>query len=306
VRVAISGSSGLIGTVLAASLAVDGHQVVRLVRGPSAPHVPDGVAWNPAAGTVDAAGLEGIDALVHLAGAGIGDKRWTAERRDEILSSRTRGTGLLAQALADLSDPPKVFVSGSAVGYYGDRGDEVLTEASGPGDGFLANLCVAWEQATQPARDAGIRTAIARTGIVLTRRGGALPRMLPLFRFGLGGPFGSGRQWMSWITLEDHVAALRFLVDTAGVEGPVNLTAPEPATSKAFAKALGRALHRPALLPVPAFGPRLVLGRQMADEVLFASQRVQPSALADAGFAFTHPHLDGALTTVLRRDGKAS
>lgn len=295
-RVAISGASGLIGTALAESLRGDGHEVLRLVR--SAADAPDAVAWDPVAGTIDATALESLDGVVHLAGAGIGDKRWTTARRAEILDSRIQGTGLLAQTLAQLAHPPGVFVSGSAIGFYGDRGDEELTEASAHGSGFLANLCVAWEQATQPARDAEIRTVVARTGIVLTKRGGALPKMLPLFRFGVGGPFGSGQQWMSWITLADEVAALRFLL-TSSVAGPVNLTAPAPVTNKQFAKALGRALHRPALLPVPRFGPRLVLGREMADEVLFASQRLRPRVLQDGGFDFAHPDLDTGLAEVL-------
>lgn len=295
-RVAISGASGLIGTALAESLRGDGHEVLRLVR--SATDAPDAVAWDPVAGTIDAARLEGLDGVVHLAGAGIGDKRWTPARRAEILDSRTQGTGLLAQTLAQLDSPPGVFVSSSAIGFYGNRGDEELTEASGHGSGFLANLCVAWEQATQPARDADIRTVIARNGIVLTRRGGAFPKMLPLFRFGLGGPFGSGKQWMSWITLDDEVAALTFLL-TSTVEGPVNLTAPAPVTNRQFAKALGRALHRPALLPIPKFGPKLVLGGEMAEEVLFASQRVRPRALQDGGFDFAHPDIDTGLAAVL-------
>jgi uncharacterized protein (TIGR01777 family) len=237
--------------------------------------------------------------VVHLAGAGVGDKRWTDARKQEVLESRTKGTGLLAQTLAGLDAPPPVFVSGSAVGFYGDRGDDVLTESSGPGDGFLANLVVAWEQAAQPARDAGIRTALARTGIVLSKRGGALPKMLPLFRFGVGGPFGSGKQWMSWITLADEVAALRFLLSAANVEGPVNLTAPAPVTNRDLAKALGRALHRPAMLPVPKFGPKLVLGGQMAEEMLFFSQRARPEALTTAGYEFLHPDVDTALAAVL-------
>jgi hypothetical protein len=298
-RVAISGSSGLIGTALTEALRADGHDVLPLVRSAAGTAGGSGaIAWDPVAGTVDARALERLDAVVHLAGAGIGDKRWTEARRAEILESRTQGTGLLAHTLAQLSEPPGVFVSASAIGFYGDRGDEELTETSGHGSGFLANLCVAWEQATQPARDAGIRTVVARTGIVLTRRGGALPKMLPLFRFGLGGPFGSGAQWMSWISLADEIAALRLLL-TSSVEGPVNLTAPQPVTNKQFAKALGRALRRPAVLPVPKLGPRLVLGREMADEVLFASQRVRPRVLQDGGFDFAHSELPDALTAVL-------
>ena len=301
-RVAISGASGLIGSALAESLRGDGHDVLRLVRSSGVAAAADGddaVAWDPVAGTIDAAALEGLDGVVHLAGAGVGDKRWTDARKQEVLESRTRGTGLLAQTLAGLDAPPPVFVSGSAIGFYGDRGDDELTESSGPGGGFLANLVVAWEQAAQPARDTGIRMVLARTGIVLSKRGGALPKMLPLFRFGLGGPFGSGTQWMSWITLADEVAALRFLLSAANVEGPVNLTAPAPVTNRDLAKALGRALHRPALLPVPKFGPKLVLGGEMAEEMLFFSQRVQPAALTAAGHTFLHPDIDSGLAAVL-------
>lgn len=300
-RVAISGSSGLIGTALAESLHADGHQVRRLVRSSSGSGDADAVAWDPVACTIDAAALEGVDGVVHLAGAGVGDKRWTDARKQEVLDSRTKGTGLLAQTLAGLDAPPAVFVSGSAIGYYGDGGDTVLTEDSPHGEGYLANLVIAWEQAAQPAREAGIRTVLARTGIVLSKRGGALPKMLPLFRFGVGGPFGSGKQWMSWITLADEVAALRFLLDGGadGLSGPVNLTAPQPVTNKDFAKALGRALHRPALLPVPRFGPKLMLGGQMADEILFFSQRIRPAALDGAGHEFLHPDLDTGLAAVL-------
>ncbi|HMG39796.1 MAG TPA: TIGR01777 family oxidoreductase [Acidimicrobiales bacterium] len=298
-RFAISGASGLIGSALVESLRGEGHDVLRLVRSPADSAGADAVAWDPAGGTIDAAALEGLDGVVHLAGAGVGDKRWTDARRQEILESRTRGTGLLAQTLAGLEAPPPVFVCGSAIGFYGDRGDQALTEADGPGDGFLANLVVAWEQAAQPAREAGIRTVLARSGIVLTTRGGALPKMLPLFRFGVGGPFGSGKQWMSWITLDDEVAALRFLLSAEAVEGPANLTAPTPVTNRDFAKALGRALHRPALLPIPKFGPKLVLGGQMAEEMLFFSQRLQPAALTEAGFAFAHPDVDSGLAAVL-------
>ena len=298
-RVAMTGASGLIGSALAGSLEADGHEVLRLVRPSGSSSGPGTAAWDPDAGTIDAAALEGLDGVVHLAGAGIGDKRWTDARKQEVLESRTRGTGLLARTLTELDAPPPVLVSGSAIGFYGDRGDQVLTEADGPGGGFLANLVVAWEQAAQPARDAGIRTVLARTGIVLTPRGGALAKMLPLFRFGLGGPFGSGRQWMSWITLADEVAALRFLLTAGELEGPVNLTAPAPVTNRQFAKALGRALHRPALLPVPKFGPKIVVGGEMAEEMLFFSQRIAPAALTAAGHRFLHPDVDTAFPAVL-------
>ncbi|HEY8545639.1 MAG TPA: TIGR01777 family oxidoreductase [Acidimicrobiales bacterium] len=303
-RVAITGSSGLIGSALAASLRGDGHEVVRLVRSPRDAAAPDAVAWDPAAGAVDRAGLEGVEGVVHLAGAGVGDKRWTEARKQEVLESRTRGTGLLAQTLAELDPPPKVLVSGSAIGFYGDRGDEELTEDRAPGGGFLANLVIAWEQSAQAARDAGIRTVLARTGIVLSTDGGAFPKMLLPFRLGVGGPFGSGRQWMSWITLADEVAALRFLLDHDDLEGPVNLTAPGAVRNRDFAKALGRALHRPAVLPVPKFALKLVLGGQMAEEMTFFSQRVVPAALTGAGFGFAHPDIDTGLAAVLGRSGQ--
>ena len=214
------------------------------------------------------------------------------------MDSRRLGTALLAGALVATSSPPAVLVSGSAIGFYGDRGDEVLTEASAPGTGFLAEVAQAWEGATSAAEAAGVRVAHVRTGIVLDRRQGALAKLLPLFRVGLGGRMGSGRQWMSWISLADEVEVLCFLL-THDVRGPVDAVAPNPVTNAGLAKALGRALHRPALVPVPAFGPRLLLGREMADELLFASQRVRPAVLEDAGFAFHHPDLDGALTAVM-------
>jgi uncharacterized protein (TIGR01777 family) len=231
---------------------------------------------------------------VHLAGAGIGDERCTPERKRVLVESRTEGTRLLAEAIAAADDPPPVLVSGSAIGYYGDRGDELLTEASGPGEDFLAGLCMEWEEATAAAEAAGVRVAHIRTGIVLTRSGGALAKLLPLFRFGLGGRMGSGRQWMSWIDLDDEVGAITFLLGH-DVRGPVNLTAPDPVTNAQLAKALGAELNRPAVLPVPAFGPRLVLGRELADSLLFASQRVRPAALEAAGYEFAHPLLAGAL-----------
>jgi len=300
-EVAITGASGLIGSALVRSLRDDGHTVLPLVRpgssGSSGPGASDPAAirWDPAAGTIDADRLNGIDAVVHLAGAGIGDKRWSPARKREIRESRTRGTDLLARTLAGLDRPPAVLVSGSAVGYYGDRGDEQLTEASAPGDDFLADLVQAWEAAAQPAVDAGIRTVFTRSGVVLSADGGMLPRLLPLFRFCLGGRMGSGRQWLPWVSIEDEVRIIQFLIEHDDISGPVNVTAPAPVTNAEFAKALGAALRRPAVVPVPAFGPRLVFGREMADELLFVSQRVVPGVLGDAGHAFTHPELASAL-----------
>ena len=296
-QIAITGASGLIGTALAGALRAGGHTVRPLVRGPSSD--PGAVRWDPAAGTVDAAALAGVDAVVHLAGAGIGDKRWSVARKAEIRASRTRGTGLLARTLASLDPRPAVLVSGSAVGVYGDRGDEVLTELSAPGDDFLAHVVQDWEAAAAPAADAGIRTAFARTGIVLARHGGVLPRLALPFKLFLGGRLGTGRQWVSWITLDDEVAALRFLLERADLAGPVNLVAPEPVTNAELAAALGATLHRPAAVPVPRFGPRLVLGREMADELLFVSQRARPGVLVDAGFPFAHPTVAAGLAAVL-------
>jgi uncharacterized protein len=291
--VAITGAGGLIGSALARALRADGHRVRPLVRRPS--DDPAAVRWDPAAGTIDTEGLRGVDAVVHLAGAGIGDKRWSAARKREILDSRTRGTGLVARTLAAMDEPPAVLVSASAVGFYGNPGDEVVTERSPQGDDFLADLVGQWEAAAQPAVDAGIRTVHPRTGVVLAGQGGILPRMALPFRLFVGGRLGSGRQWMSWIAIDDVVAALRFVIGRDDLAGPVNLTSPEPRTNREMAAAIGRALHRPAAVPVPAFAPRLLLGREMADELLFVSQRVRPQVLIDAGYPFLHPDIDGAL-----------
>jgi uncharacterized protein (TIGR01777 family) len=297
VRVAVTGSSGLIGSELLVRLRTAGHEVVPLVRRAVRPG-ETAVRWDPAAGTIDAAGLAGIDAAVHLAGAGIGDERWSPERKRELIESRTLSTSLLASTMASLDPRPGVLVSGSAVGYYGDGDDRVLTEESPPGDDFLANLCQEWEAAADPARDAGIRVSTVRTGLVLARHGGALPKLLPLFKVGLGGRFGSGHQWWSWITLDDEVSALCWLLDH-DLTGPFDLTAPEPVTNADFTRELARALHRPALLPVPRFGPRVLMGRELADSLLFTSARVRPAALDAAGFRFAHPTLPEAFASVL-------
>jgi uncharacterized protein (TIGR01777 family) len=296
VRVAVTGSTGFIGTSLVRALRTGGHDVVRVVRGP-APHGETTIRWDPEAGTIDAAGLAGIDAAVHLAGEPIAGGRWTDEQKRRIIESRRKGTTLLATTLAGLSPAPAVLVSQSGIDYYGDRGDEVLTEDSGPGDGFLTDVCEAWEGATAPAADAGIRVATTRTGLVLGMEGGAFPRLVRLARFGLGGRLGGGRQWWSWIALADEVAAIEFLL-TTDVAGPVNLTAPGPVTNADFATALGRVVHRPTFLPTPSFGPKLVLG-EMADSLLFASKRVRPEKLLGAGFAFASPELEPALRAVL-------
>jgi uncharacterized protein (TIGR01777 family) len=296
-KIAVTGASGLIGSALCAALEADGTEVVRLVRrDPKAGEV----RWDPAAGTIDAAGLEGLDAVIHLAGEGIGERRWSAEQKRRILESRTLGTALLASTLASLDAPPPVFVSGSATGFYGERGDERLTEDSPRGAGFLADVVVGWEAATEAAEKAGIRVAHARTGVVLTPKGGALPKLLLQSKLFAGGPMGDGRQYLSWISLDDEVAALRWLVD-ADLAGPVNLTAPEPVTNRELVKTIGAVLRRPSFLPVPKFGPRLLLGRELADELLFTSTRAVPARLTGGGFAFSQPDLEGALRAMLGR-----
>jgi uncharacterized protein (TIGR01777 family) len=297
-RVAVTGSSGLIGSALVRSLHNDSHEVVRVVRSASG---DDGtVVWDPMRGAIDAAGLEGVDAVVHLAGAGIGDERWSDDRKREIRESRTNGTALLARTLAELTPRPAVLLSGSAIGYYGDRGDEVCTEASPAGTGFLAEVCEAWEAAAAPAAEAGVRTAFLRTGIVQTKAGGALKKTLPLFKLGLGGRFGSGRQWWSWISLTDEIGAIRHLLDH-DVSGPVNLTAPAPVTNAEYTSTLGSVLGRPTVVPVPSFGPKLLLGAEGAQAMLLDGQRVLPSVLERDGYPFLHPTLEAALRAELSR-----
>ncbi len=292
-HIAITGSHGLIGTALTRRLTGAGHTVTPVTRSGGG-----GIGWDPVTGEIDAAGFEGVDAVVHLAGAGIGDRRWTPAVKATIRDSRLDGTALLATTLAGLDNPPSTLLSGSAMGFYGDRGDEVLTEQSPAGDGFLADVCVGWEAATRPAEDAGIRVAHLRTGIVLSTQGGALAKMLPIFKLGLGGKLGSGSQWWSWISIHDEVAMIEWLLD-ADVSGPVNGTAPQPLTNAAFTKVLGKALGRPTLLPIPSFGPKILLGGELADELLFTSAKVLPSVALDHGYVFTHSSLDEALQAVL-------
>lgn len=294
--VVVTGSSGLIGTALKGALEQAGHRMVPMTRsqGPG-----DGLHWDPDGGKIDAGGLEGVGAVVHLAGEGIGNKRWNDEHKARVKDSRVKGTALLAQTLATLGNPPKVLVSGSAVGYYGNRGDEVLTESSRPGNDFLAEVCTAWEAATAPAKDAGIRVAHIRTGIVLSGRGGALPKMLLPFKFGIGGKLGSGRQWMSWISLADEVAAILHLLGNDDLAGAFNLTAPNPVTNADMTKAIGTALHRPTVIPAPAFALKAALGPEMAEELLLVSQRALPTRLLDSGFTFAHPELADALGVAL-------
>jgi uncharacterized protein (TIGR01777 family) len=296
--IAITGASGLIGSELARLLSERGDRVLRLVR--RAPTSSDELRWDPTQGTIDSAGLEGIDAVVNLAGENIAARRWSTEQKAKIVDSRVKGTNLLASTIVGAQKPPRVLVSGSAIGFYGDRGDEQLDETSPAGAGFLADVVTQWEAAAAPVSEAGIRVAFARTGLVLSQDAGALVPLLRIFKLGLGGKLGSGRQWWSWITLEDDARALVHLIDHE-VAGPVNLVSPSPVTNAAFTKALGTALHRPAILPVPSFGPKLVMGAELADELIFASQRIAPAVLTGSGFAFSHPQLDDALTSVLAR-----
>jgi uncharacterized protein (TIGR01777 family) len=293
--VAITGSTGLIGNAMVPLLEGEGHRVARVGRAGRGD-----IGWDPEAGEIDAAGLEGLDAVIHLAGAGIGEKRWTKEVKARIRDSRVDGTRLLATTLAALDNPPSVLLSGSAIGYYGDRGDQTLTEKSDAGSDFLAGVCTAWEAETSPATAAGIRTVLLRTGIVLTPDGGALAKLLPMFKLGLGGRMGSGSQWWSSISLHDQISLMAWLL-TTDVHGPVNLTCPEPTTNAQFAKTLGKVLGRPTLLPVPAFGPKLVVGSELAEALLFTSARVNPAAASTAGYEFMHPTLEGALRFVLER-----
>lgn len=299
--VAITGASGLIGSALSDTLRAAGHTVRPVSRSAGGPGT---VVWDPAAGTIDADGLVGVDAVVHLAGEGIADKRWSDAQKQRIRASRVDGTTLIARLVAELDPKPSVLLSGSAIGYYGDRGDEVLTESSPPGDGFLPEVVTAWEAATAAAAEAGVRVAHLRTGIVLSSDGGALAKQLPLFKVGLGGRLGSGQQWVPWISLEDEVGAIVHLL-TADVEGPVNLTAPEPVTNATFTQTLADVLGRPAVLPIPRFGPELLLGKELAQDLLYSSARVVPSVLEGDGFRFVHPELEGALRSVLDRPAAA-
>ena len=296
-RVGIAGSSGLIGTALKRALTDLGHTPVPIVRRDAA---AGEISWDPSASRLEPADLASLDAVVNLAGVGIGDHRWTDEYRDLIRTSRTDSTNTLVEALHRLGDDaPAALVSASAIGYYGDRGDETLTESSAPGDGFLPSVCVDWETAAMAASDV-TRVVTMRTGVVLTPDGGALAKLLPLFKFGLGGRFGNGRQWWSWISLTDEIRAIVHAL-TSDIEGPLNLTAPTPTTNREFTDVLGDVLGRPTLIPVPAFGPKLIVGADVAQALLFDSARVLPAALADHGFAFEHAGLEAALRAELGR-----
>jgi uncharacterized protein len=297
-RIAITGSTGLIGEALVRSLTGDGHRVVRLVRD-AARASADDVVWDPAHGTIDATRLEGVDAVVHLAGAPIGASRWTPATKLAIRESRVRGTDLIARTVAGLDRPPAVLVSSSAVGVYGDRADEELTEDSSVGDDFLAEVCIAWEAAAAPAREAGIRVVMPRTGVVIAKDGPLIDKVELPFRLGVGGRVGSGRQYVPWISLVDEVAALRFLIDSS-LEGPVNLVGPAPATNAELTSALGTVLRRPTLLPIPALAIRLLYG-EMGETLATVSQRVLPRRLLEAGFTFQHSSILAALRTAFQR-----
>jgi uncharacterized protein (TIGR01777 family) len=300
-KVAITGSRGLIGSELAPFLVANGHEVARFVRGRvEASNPNDGttsVNWGPDK-PVDPGSLRGVDAVVHLAGENIGSGRWTAERKQRILDSRTGPTRRLAEAIATAEPRPKAFVSASAIGIYGDRGDEELDEPSPPGTGFLADVCKEWEAATGPASAAGVRVVHARIGIVLAPKGGALGKQLPAFRLGAGAVLGNGRQWVSWITINDLIRAIHHALMTDELSGPVNLVAPHPVTNREFGRTLAKVLRRPFVMTLPAAVLRLLFG-ELADEAMLASARVRPRLLLESGFAFNHPHLKGGLRFVL-------
>jgi hypothetical protein len=299
VDVAITGASGLIGSVLVPALERDGHRVMRVGRGEA--RGTDELRWDPAAGEIDAAALEGVGAVVHLAGAGIGDKKWTPQRKQEIRESRTRGTTVLCDALASLSAKPAVLVSASGVDYYGAHGDEPLTEDSPPGDGFLAEVCIEWEAATAPAEQAGIRVVRMRTGPVLSADGGVLKRMLFPFKAGLGGRIGTGKQWMSWISIVDHVGAIRHVLERQEVSGAVNSTAPTPVTNAEYTKTLGSVVRRPTAIPTPITPLKVLYGMELVHSLLLTGQRVLPQRLLDTGYRFEHSELEPALRALLKK-----
>jgi len=289
--VAVSGATGLIGSALVERLRASGARVRRLVRPGHAGG--DDVEWDPMRGALAPHALDGVDAVVHLAGEPLA-QRWTSEKKTAIRESRVRGTELLARTIAAMDRTPRVLLSGSAVGYYGDRGDETLDETSAPGTDFLSRVAREWEEATRSASDAGVRVVLLRTGVVLSPKGGALAKLLPVFRLGAGGPIGSGRQWMSWISLDDHVRAMEHALATEGLSGPVNLVAPNPMRNAEFAATLGSVLTRPAIVPVPSFALELLYG-EMARATILSGQRVLPKALVRSGFEHSHPTLEQAL-----------
>ena len=300
-KVLLTGSTGLVGSALAKELLADRAQVDILVRKPKVNGaLPGGKAiqWDPAGGILDSDAIEGYDAIIHLGGEGIADGRWTAKKMARIRDSRVDGTSLLANRIERLDRKPLVFICASAIGFYGDRGEEVLAEESPRGDGFLADVCTQWEAACAPAADSGVRVVNMRIGVVLSKEGGALNKMLPPFRLGVGGRIGDGKQWMSWIELGDLVRSIRHVMQTPSISGVVNAVSPNPVTNAEFTKSLGRTLSRPTVFPLPAVGARIVLGK-MADGLLLASTRVAPEVLMNSEFDFRHPSLDDALQAVL-------
>lgn len=297
-NILISGSTGLVGTALIPLLTTGGHEVVRLVRSKSKSPSKEMVHWDPDANYIDAAGLERLDAVVHLAGESVADGRWTPAKKGRIRDSRIKGTRLLCETLAHLANPPKTLICASAIGFYGDRGDEVLTEASPGGTGFLAEACREWEAECEPARQKGIRVVNLRIGVVLTPAGGALAKMLPPFKMGVGGVIGNGRQFMSCIAIDDLIGVINYALVTPTLAGPVNGVCPQPVTNREFTKTLGAVLNRPTVFPVPAFAARLAFG-EMADALLLASSRVEPKTLVESGYQFRYPTVEAALRHVL-------
>ncbi len=295
-KVLVTGSSGLVGSALVESLAANGHLAIRLPRGSSG----NGPAWDPYAGTVDLEGAEDIDVVVHLAGENISDGRWNGAKKARIIDSRVKGTRLLAEFFAAADHKPRAIVSASAVGFYGDSGEMVVDESSEPGDGFLADVCKKWEEATAAAVQAGIRVVNIRLGVVLSAAGGALKKMLLPFKLGAGGVIGSGNQFMSWISIEDVIEAIQYAMVNDSLLGPVNLVSPNAVTNREFTQALGQALHRPTMFPMPAFAARLVFG-EMADELLLAGTRTAPRKLMECGYEFRHPELTEALDNLLKK-----
>ena len=292
-KVAITGSTGFLAQGIIPALESAGHEIVPVVR-PGSPRA--GVPWDPAAGTIDVGGLDGVDAVVHLTGVGVGDRRWTAARKRLLRESRVDATDLLVDAFRRMERPPRAFISASAIGYYGDRGVQVLDESSAPGAGFLADLCIDWERAALAAADLGVRVATLRTGIVLERGGALFKRLVPAFKFFVGGKLGDGTQYQSWISRADHAAAVAWILE-GDVSGPINVTAPEPVTNAEFTRAMAAALRRPAVMSVPKAAIALALGRELADELL-ASQRAIPGVLARGGFTFQHPTIEAALSDI--------
>ncbi len=295
-KLLIGGSHGLVGTALIRSLETDGHEIFRLVR--HAPKSQTEVEWSPDRYSIALARIEGFDAVINLAGESIADGRWTDDKKRRIRESRVKGTKLLGDALANLTVPPKTFISASAIGYYGNRGDEILSETSSPGADFLAHVCTEWEEATALAKEKGIRVVNTRFGIILDAKGGALAKMLAPFRMGVGGKIGSGKQWMSWIALADVVGGIKFALAQDSIRGPVNFVAPNPVTNAEFTKALGHALSRPTLFPIPAFGVKLLFG-EMGEALLLGGQRVEPKQLMSEGYQFEYSQLETALGKIL-------